>query len=141
MLNVVSTTPARSSVANSGHDARLNRLATNVGEKCGLVAKKLEIPGIHNPDAVALIRHCERLNRLERLRTAEGWPRGRNPWMGGVTEVISQISLNYNGLNAVFQRMRKMQEIATSLSRLAMTTKWDSNNYRHYSRQAMQWIM
>jgi hypothetical protein len=34
--------------------------------------------------------------------------------------VIFQISRNYNGLNAVFQRMRKMQEIATSLSRLAM---------------------
>jgi len=47
--------------------------------------------------------------------------------MGGVTEVISQISLNYNGLDAVFQRMRKMQEIATPLSRLAMTIKWDSS--------------
>jgi hypothetical protein len=41
--------------------------------------------------------------------------------------VISQISLNYNGLDAVFQRMRKMQKIATPLSRLAMTIKWDSS--------------
>ena len=47
--------------------------------------------------------------------------------MGGVTEVISRISLNYNGLDAVFQRMRKMQEIATPLSRFAMTIKWDSS--------------
>jgi len=27
-----------------------------------------------------------RLIRLDRIRTAEGWPEGRNPWMGGVTE-------------------------------------------------------
>ncbi len=44
-------------------------------------------------------------------------------------KAISQISPKYNGLNAVFQRMRKIQEIATSLPRLAMTTKWDSNGY------------
>ena len=68
-----------------------------------LVAKKLEIPWVHNPDIVALTRHCER------------------------SEAISQISLNYSDLDAVFQRMRKMQEIATSLLRLAMTTKWDSS--------------
>ena len=68
-----------------------------------LVAKKLEIPWVHNPDIVALTRHCER------------------------SEAISQISLNYSDLDAVFQRMRKMQEIATSLLRLAMTIKWDSN--------------
>jgi len=37
--------------------------------------------------------------------------------------VISQISRNYNGLEAVFQRMRKMREIATPLSRLAMPVK------------------
>jgi hypothetical protein len=43
--------------------------------------------------------------------------------------VISQISLNYNGLDTVFQRMRKMQEIATPLSRLAMTSKWDSSGF------------
>jgi hypothetical protein len=48
--------------------------------------------------------------------------------MGGViTEAISQISLNYNGLDAVFQRMRKMLEIDTPLSRLAMPSKWHSN--------------
>jgi hypothetical protein len=41
--------------------------------------------------------------------------------------VTAQIQLNYNGLDAVFQRMRKMQEIATPLSRLAMTIKWDSS--------------
>jgi hypothetical protein len=39
----------------------------------------------------------------------------------------AHISLNYNGLDAVFQRMRKMQKIATPLSRLAMTIKWDSS--------------
>jgi hypothetical protein len=80
------------------------RSNTDIKAVCPLlVAKKLEIPGVHNPDAVVLIRHCER------------------------SEAIFQISRNYNGLNAVFQRMCKMQEIATSLSRLAMTTKWDSN--------------
>jgi hypothetical protein len=30
------------------------------------------------------------------------------------------------GSDAMFQRMRKIQEIATPLSRLAMTRKWDS---------------
>ena len=104
------------------------RSNTDIKAICSLlVVKRLEIPCVLNPDATALKRHCDRLNRLERLRTAEGWPRGRNPWMGGVTEAISQISLNYNGLDAVFQRMRKMQKIATPLSRLAMTIKWDSS--------------
>jgi len=33
------------------------------------------------------------------------------------------MSRNYNGLDAVFQRMRRMQAIATSLARLAMLVK------------------
>jgi hypothetical protein len=41
--------------------------------------------------------------------------------------VTAQIPLSYNGLDAVFQRMRKRQKIATPLSRLAMTIKWDSS--------------
>jgi hypothetical protein len=36
LLNVVSATPARPSVAKANHSAPLNRLATNPGEKCGL---------------------------------------------------------------------------------------------------------
>ena len=49
---------------------------------------------------------------------------------------ISQISLNYNGLDAVFQRMRKMQKIATPLSRLAMTIKRDSSGAK-----ALLWFL
>jgi len=47
--------------------------------------------------------------------------------------VISLISRNHNGLDAVFQRMRKMQEIATSPSRLAMASKWYSSGYHSFS--------
>ena len=36
LLNVVSATPARPSVAKASRTAPLNRLATNPGEKCGL---------------------------------------------------------------------------------------------------------
>jgi hypothetical protein len=43
VLDIVSTMPARSSVAETSHAAPLNRFATNGGEKCGL------FPGIPNP--------------------------------------------------------------------------------------------
>jgi hypothetical protein len=48
--------------------------------------------------------------------------------------VISQTSLNYNGLDAVFQRMRKFQEIATSLSLLAMTITFKAARHEAISQ-------
>jgi hypothetical protein len=42
------------------------------------------------------------------------------------SEAIFQISRHINSLASVVKRMRKMQEIATPLSRLAMTIKRDS---------------
>ena len=93
----------------------------------GSFAKRLETPWVHNPDATALTRRCERSEAWifpgEKL-THKVRPR-RGKLHGCV--VTAQISLNYNGLDAVFQRMRKMQKIATPLSRLAMTIKWDSS--------------
>ena len=43
-------------------------------------------------------------------------------------DVICNLSnlAHLNGLDSVVQRKRKIQEIATPLSRLAMTRKWDS---------------
>ncbi len=41
MLDVVSATPARPSVANASHAAPLNHLATNAGEKSGLAKRDL----------------------------------------------------------------------------------------------------
>jgi len=55
----------------------------------GLLLNRKHIPdyaSLH--PGYILMRHCERLNRMERLRTAEGWPKGRNPWMGEVTAAI-----------------------------------------------------
>ena len=68
-----------------------------------LVAKRLEFPWVHYPDVVALTRHCER------------------------SEATSRLAHNYNDLDAVCPCMRNMQQIATSLLRLAMTTKRNSS--------------
>jgi hypothetical protein len=49
LLNVMTATPARPSVAKASHSAPLNRLATNPGEKCGL--RKRPLPLLAAEDA------------------------------------------------------------------------------------------
>jgi hypothetical protein len=62
LLNVVSATPARPSVAKPSHRAPLNRLATNPGEKCGLGPSgrrwryEAEYPGLILNSPLAILR-------------------------------------------------------------------------------------
>ncbi len=73
-----------------------------------VVSKRLKIPLVHGLAVLVLSRHCER------------------------SEAIFRISRLFNGLDSQLQRMRKIQEIAAPLSRLAMTSKWDSGGLMHF---------
>jgi len=47
--------------------------------------RNMPYPRTNMPGAYLNAQSAARQIRLNRICTAEGWPVGRNPWMGGVT--------------------------------------------------------